>query len=836
MQREVDAYFLNASNDNGPLIPSGGGNIGEQVRWVSGSTASPVNAWTHLAMTYDGAQMRLYVNGVLAAGQTATGPIQTNSNALRIGGNFPYGEFFQGLIDEVRVYNRALSQAEIQTDMNNPVEPTEPDTTAPSAPTGLVATAVSSGQINLAWTASTDNIGVTGYRVERCQESGCISFAEIAAPTTNSFNNLGLAAGASYSYRVRALDAAGNTSGFSNVASASTPAPDTIAPTDPSALTATATGSSQVNLAWTASTDNVGVSGYRVERCTGAGCNNFAQIATPSVPSFSNTGLTASTSYNYRVRAADAAGNLSGYSNVASVTTGAAPDTTVPTAPASLTATVAGMTQINLAWNASTDNVGVTGYNVYRCQGASCTNFALVGTSSTTAFSSTGLAAGTTYRHRVRALDAAGNLSGNSNTVSSTTQSSTDTTLPTAPTGLAATVAGTSQVNLAWNASTDNVGVTGYNVYRCTGASCTNFVQVGTASGTSFSSSGLAASTTYRFRVRATDAAGNLSGNSNTVAATTQAIIDTLAPTDPTGLTASVVDSGQINLAWTASTDNVAVTGYRVERCLGAGCINFVQVAAPTSPSFSNTSLTASTSYSFRVRAADAAGNLSGYSSVVSATTAGLPPPGTGLVLAYSFNAGSGTTVIDASSNGNNGTINGATWSTQGRYGGALSFNGTSNMVVIPNSASLNLSAGMTLQAWIMPTAVQSGWRTVMQREVDAYFLNASNDNGPLIPSGGGHIGDQVQWVSGSTASPVNAWTHLAMTYDGAQMRLYVNGVLAAGQTATGPIQTNSNALRIGGNVPYGEFFQGLIDEVRVYNRALSQAEIQTDMNNPVEP
>jgi hypothetical protein len=142
----------------------------------------------------------------------------------------------------------------------------------------------------------------------------------------------------------------------------------------------------------------------------------------------------------------------------------------------------------------------------------------------------------------------------------------------------------------------------------------------------------------------------------------------------------------------------------------------------------------------------------------------------------------------------------------------------------------------MTLQAWIFPTAAQSGWRTIMQREVDAYFLNASNGNGPLLPSGGGTIGGGVNWVSGSTANPVNAWTHVALTYDGSMLRLYVNGVLASSSAQSGAIQTNSNALRIGGNVPYGEFFQGLIDELRVYNRALSQAEIQADMGAAIEP
>ena len=104
---------------------------------------------------------------------------------------------------------------------------------------------------------------------------------------------------------------------------------------------------------------------------------------------------------------------------------------------------------------------------------------------------------------------------------------------------------------------------------------------------------------------------------------------------------------------------------------------------------------------------------------------------------AYAFNEGAGTTVADASGNNNTGTINGATWTTLGRFGAALTFNGASNLVLIPASASLNVSSAMTLEAWIYPTASQSGWRTIMQREVDAYFLNASNDTGALRPSGG---------------------------------------------------------------------------------------------------
>ncbi len=457
-----------------------------------------------------------------------------------------------------------------------------------------------------------------------------------------------------------------------------------------------------------------------------------------------------------------------------------------------------------------------------------------MGTSTTTAFSSGGLAANTVYRFRVRANDAAGNLSGYSNIVAPRTQAG-DTTRPSAPTGLTAVAASSVQVNLNWTASTDNVGVTGYRVERCQGAGCTAFAEIASPLTTSHADTGRTPATVYRYRVRATDAAGNLSTYSGIATVTTPSVPDTTAPSAPAGLSATAGGPGQIGLAWTAATDNVGVTGYRVERCQGAGCTNFTQVATPAGTSFGDIGLAPSTSYSYRVRAVDASGNLGGYSNVASATTSSTPPS-SGLVAAYGFNEGTGGTVADASGNGNTGTITGASWSAAGRYGSALVFNGVDNLVRVASSASLNLGSAMTLQAWIQPSVAQSGWRTIMQRQVDAWFLNASNQNGPLLPAGGGTFGSATVYVSGSSASPVGAWTHVALTYDASMLRLYVNGVLATSQARTGAIQSSSNPLWIGGNLPYGEYFQGLIDEVRVYNRALSPAEIQADMNTPVAP
>src|SRR5213595_2663344 len=322
-----------------------------------------------------------------------------------------------------------------------------PDTTPPSVPTGLTASAVSSSQINLSWTASSDNVGVSGYRVYR-------NGTQIATTGATSFANTGLQPSTTYTYTVAAYDAAGNLSAQSSPASATTPAPpDTTPPSVPTGLTASAVSSSQINLSWTASSDNVGVSGYRVYR-------NGTQIATTSATSFPNTGLSPSTTYSYTVAAFDAAGNLSAQSSPASATTPAAPDTTPPSVPTGLTASAVSSSQINLSWAASSDNVGVSGYRVYR-------NGTQIATTSSTFFTNnTGLSPSTTYTYAVAAFDAAGNLSAQSGTASATTPAAPDTTPPSVPTGLTASAVSSSQINLSWAASSDNVGVSGYRVYR----------------------------------------------------------------------------------------------------------------------------------------------------------------------------------------------------------------------------------------------------------------------------------------------------------------------------------------------------------------------------------
>ncbi|MGB7220840.1 MAG: LamG-like jellyroll fold domain-containing protein, partial [Vicinamibacterales bacterium] len=202
-----------------------------------------------------------------------------------------------------------------------------------------------------------------------------------------------------------------------------------------------------------------------------------------------------------------------------------------------------------------------------------------------------------------------------------------------------------------------------------------------------------------------------------------------------------------------------------------------------------------------------------------------------GLVAAYAFNEGAGTTTADSSGSANNGTITSATWTTAGKFGSALRFNGTSALVTVPNSSSLALTTRMTVEAWVMPAVAPSGWRTILHKNVDRFYLFAGSETN--MPATGGTFTAGNQNTVGPSALAVNVWTHLAGTFDGTTVRLYVNGAQVASQPQTTPLTTSTGSLQIGGS-GYGEYFDGWIDELRIYNVALTAAQIQTDMNTAI--
>lgn len=517
------AYTLYADDGTDP-VPAGYGatSTGALLR-ASGTGPLPLNTWSHLAVTYGGGFVRFYVNGVLVNSVAATGSIRTSANALRIGGNSVWGEYFAGRIDEVRIYNRALALSEIQSDLNSPVGGTPgPDTVPPTtAVTAPAAGSIVRGTVALTATA-TDNIGVSN-----------VQFLVDGAP-------LG--------------------------------APDASPP-------------------YSASWDTT--------------------LATPGAHTITS-------------RAVDAAEN-------------------------------------------------------------------------------TGISAGVTV--------------------------TVDNTAPT--------------------------------------VTITN----------------------------------------PTNGATVSATIDVSANA--------------------ADVNGIASVQFRLDGAnLGAA-----DTVPPFSVSWATTG-SSNGSHTLSAIATDAAGNQSTAANV-SVTVANTWPVPSGLVAAYTFHQGSGTSVADASGLGRTGTISGATWSAAGRFGKALSFDGVNDMVTVADAASLDLTTGMTLEAWVNPTAL-SGWRTVVLKETAndlAYTLYAHDGTDPVPAGYGATSAGTLLRARGTSALPLNTWSHIAVTYGGGFVRFYLNGALITSTAATGSFRTSNNPLRIGGNNVWGEYFSGLLDEIRIYNRALTQAEIQAGMN-----
>ncbi|MCI0749135.1 MAG: Ig-like domain-containing protein, partial [Nevskiales bacterium] len=287
-----------------------------------------------------------------------------------------------------------------------------------------------------------------------------------------------------------------------------------------------------------------------------------------------------------------------------------------------------------------------------------------------------------------------------------------DITPPATPTSLSATAAATTRINLSWTASSDNVGVTGYRVERCQGSGCTGFAQIASPTGTSHSDTGLAVNTTYRYRVRAVDAAGNGSAYSAIASATTLSP-DLFPPT--VSITAPVngaTVSGVVTVTAQAS-DNVGIASV-------AFAVDGTTLDADTNAPYSflwDTADTSNGAHTLTATASDTAGNTM-ISSPVNVTVNNAH----GLVGHWKFDEGSGTTASDSSGNGNTGTLNGPVW-VPGAIGRALSFDGINDYVSIPGFNATLLPA--TLTAWIKADALGSCDAVVFSRSTDVSGLNA---------------------------------------------------------------------------------------------------------------
>src|SRR6266850_1361178 len=211
----------------------------------------------------------------------------------------------------------------------------------------------------------------------------------------------------------------------------------------------------------------------------------------------------------------------------------------------------------------------------------------------------------------------------------------------------------------------------------------------------------------------------------------------------------------------------------------------------------------------------------------------------TGLAVAYAMNEGVGSVVTDVSGNNNNGTLQtGATWTPAGKYGNALSFDGVSGYVSVPASSTLNLGSNGTIEAWVKPNVINV-WSSVLAKgNVNAdpptnYGLEINSSNRFLCILGNG---SSARTLSSTITVAAGTFYHVACVWNGTQLQLYVNGALNTSVAQNITPVANTSPLYIGQFGGNADRMNGTIDEVRIYNRALSATEIQTDMNTPIAP
>jgi hypothetical protein len=212
--------------------------------------------------------------------------------------------------------------------------------------------------------------------------------------------------------------------------------------------------------------------------------------------------------------------------------------------------------------------------------------------------------------------------------------------------------------------------------------------------------------------------------------------------------------------------------------------------------------------------------------------------PKQGPIAAWSFDEGGGTTIEDITGDGHEGTIEGAEWA-RGKYGDALKFNGENDVVKVPNSPEFALTEGFTLESWVRPESASNEWAPILAKEIGggkaanelAWWLYEGGSDSNVPFGGNGPTAGKEELASAEDPLPIDAWSHLALTYDGSQIRLYVDGELVdcSDVPAHAPPVTGGE-LQIGAATEHGDYYKGRIDEIRIYNRALSGSEVSASL------
>jgi chitodextrinase len=606
------------------------------------------------------------------------------------------------------------------------------------------------------------------------------------------------------------VDYNGNAPDLGAFESAGSGGSDTTAPSTPTNLSSPSKTDISVDLTWNASTDNVGVTGYDVYN-NGAKSN----IVNITGTSYTVTNLSPNAAYTFTVKAKDAAGNLSAASSVLQVTT----QNSNPSDP---------------------DLVGYWKFNE---------------TSGITAEDSSGSNNGTVINGAV--WDSGGQIGGSLNfdgsndyvslpniiNPSAATFTASAWIYPDVSTGIRSVLVQEGTNGRKWLYREDGL-LTSFlfsSKLQSTGSIVTgqwNHIAV-TYDGTTLklylngqqdgSATGTIESELGGMRVGiAKDDSSGWDGKIDDVRIYDRALSsteiaslhggDTIAPDAPTNLSSPSKTDTTVALSWTASTDNVGVTGYDVFN--GGVKANTANISGT---SYTVTNLSPNTAYTFTVKAKDAAGNVSAASSGLQVTTQNSNPPDPDLVGHWTFDEMSGTTASDSSGSNHGTVMNGAVWDAGGQIGGALNFDGSNDYVSLPNIINPSTTA-FTASAWIY-SDVSTGIRSVLVQEGSNGKKWLYREDGLLTTF---LLGTKLQ----STGLIVNGqWNHIAVTYDGTTITLYLNGQ-SDGATTIGTIESETGGMRIGIAKDGSTMFDGKIDDLRIYDTALSESAITALYND----
>jgi transcriptional regulator CtsR len=741
--------------------------------------------WTDNSDNEEGFIIERQEDGAGYAQLDSIGADQTNYNDSTV---------VAGVTYDYRIF--ASNAAGRSTESNVATIINEIPVTVPEAPTALDATELSQTVVGLTWTDNSTN--EEGFIIERQEDGGGYAQLDSIGADQTNYNDSTVVAGITYGYRIFASNAAGRST-ESNVATIIIEIPVTV-PEAPTALDATELSQTVVGLTWTDNSTNE--EGFIIERQEDSGGYVELDSIGADQTSYNDSTVVAGVTYDYRIKATNVVGR-SLESNVAGIYI-----QPLPAAPTNLLAQVEADSVVQLIWTDNSsdeegfrierqDNTG--GYVLLDSVGIDVTNYA-----------DTTVIPGINYDYRVLAYNGAG-VSTPSN--EETIYIDVPLTVPEAPTNLQTTILAPTVIGLDWTDNSDNEkrfiierqeNGGGYVLLDSVGIDVT-----------SYNDSTVAPGITYDYQVRSKNDAGQSTpGNVATGYITP-------VPEAPTSLTSTELNQTTVLLSWTDNSDNEE--GFEIERSENGGPFNLLTTIGADTSTYQDMTVGPAMSYGYRVRAVNGTG-ASAYSNTTNITMSG-PPSNLVLDLRFSGDA------TDWSSYGNNGILNGPVLTTDkdNTAGMAYSFDGSDDFIEIADSPELNVDQ-ITMTGWIYTDSYKDDQR-IISKETGTTMPWSSYT---LLLSGTGErqlefrigIGGERFRLASTSDIPLNQWVHVAGIFDGTTMRLYINGQLNNTLSASGVIQDTPNPIYVGGSQFWPRAFDGKLDEIRVYNDALTDTDI----------